>query len=211
MTAIADSLPAHRIDGVGAGPARIGPNAVIQLGHALRAAYPESVARSVFEAAGHGVLLDHPPTEMIDERVAIDLFRALVAQRSPDDVGTVLTEAGRLTADYIIAHRIPVPVRRLLKILPAPLSGPLLLSAIRRHAWTFAGHGTVSVGAGRPFRIEIADNPLAIGTCAWHRGVFKRMFSVLVMPGAQVRHTVCCDDGAPACRFDILRDGQDKH
>ena len=45
------------------------------------------------------------------------------------------------TGDYLLAHRIPKPVQALLKRLPAPLAARVLLAAITRHAWTFAGSG----------------------------------------------------------------------
>jgi hypothetical protein len=60
----------------------------------------------------------------------------------------VARSAGRRTADYLLAHRIPKPVQALLKALPARLAARVLLSAIARHAWTFAGSGVFSASTG---------------------------------------------------------------
>ena len=183
-------------------PGVVGPNAIIQLGSALLAGPGPTVAERVYARAGLAALLAAPPAEMLDQRVPARLFAALW-----DELGTaaapVASEAGRLTADYVIANRIPRLARGLLRLLPPRMAVPLLLSAIRRNAWTFAGSGRCRV-ASRPVPlIEISNNPLAMPDCTWHRAVLERMFDRLAAPGARVRHTACCTRGAPACRFEI--------
>lgn len=179
-------------------PALVGPNAVIQVAAALRALRGEAAAAQVFAAAGLSQMLAAPPQSMTEERAVAALHRA-VAEMAPEAAG----EAGARTADYLLANRIPAPAQRLLRALPRPLAARLLLAAIRRNAWTFAGSGAVSVaGWGRPV-IAIADNPLSVPGCPWHRGVFQRLFRALVDPGATVRVTACCAEGAAACRFEV--------
>ena len=113
-------------------------------------------------------------------------------------------EAGTRTAAYVLANRIPKAAQALLKSLPAPLAGPLLLKAIARNAWTFAGSGRVRTAArGRRFVVEIAANPLAMPGCVWHLAVFEGLFSALVAPRVSVSHPLCCHDGAALCRFEI--------
>lgn len=180
----------------------IGPNAVLQLAEALRADGGEAAARAVFDAAGLGALLDRPPEAMVDEHLPAALFKALFSVR-PADAPAIAADAGRRTADYIMANRIPGAVCTLLRLLPAPLASRLLLNAIARNAWTFAGSGTCTVSAGQPAVIAIRDNPMAMPGCAWHADVFRRLFGRLVHRSVSVRHAACCHEGGNTCQFEI--------
>ncbi len=119
----------------------IGPNAVIQLAESLRAAGLERVISQAFSSAGAGAWLAAPPVAMVDAAQVGRLHRAVRATLPPAQAAAVMADAGRRTADYLLSARIPRPVRLLLKLLPARLSARLLVSAIRAHAWTFAGAG----------------------------------------------------------------------
>jgi divinyl protochlorophyllide a 8-vinyl-reductase len=184
-------------------PHRIGPNAIIQVAEALRALHGEAAAKRVFGAAGLGGLLDRPPRRMTDERAVSALHRSLHALMPVQEAAQVAADAGRRTADYLLANRIPRMVQWLLRALPAPLAAPVLLRAISRNAWTFAGSGHVFVTRGSPAMIEIEANPVATGPCHYHIAVFERLFRVLVHPRADVQETKCCASGAVACRFTI--------
>jgi len=186
-----------------AAPGRVGPNAVIRLGEALRDRHGEARASAVFDRAGLGSILVEPPAEMVDERAAAGLFDALFAALPGDEAVAIAADAGKRTADYVLAHRIPRPAQAVLRILPPPLAARMLLRAIASSAWTFAGSGVFRARAGSPNVVEIAANPLAMPGCAWHVAVFERLFRALVSPRSTVRHTRCCDAGAPACRFEI--------
>ncbi len=118
----------------------IGPNAVIQLGEALRAMLGEQRAAGLYAQAGCAAWFATPPDAMVDERRTAALHQAL-RRDLPEEAPRILAEAGRRTGDYILAHRIPKPAQWLLRHVPAGLAGPLLLDAITRHAWTFAGTG----------------------------------------------------------------------
>jgi divinyl protochlorophyllide a 8-vinyl-reductase len=181
---------------------RVGPNAVIQLDAALVAGPGEAAARAVFTAAGLWSLRGAPPEAMVDEAVPARLFRATRAVLAPGEADAVLAEAGRRTAAYVLAHRLPKPVQAAMRVLPAALARPVLLAAIRSNAWTFAGSGVVTV---RGAVLEIAANPLATPGCPWHRGVLETMARRLVAADAVARHTACCAEGAPACRFVLTR------
>ncbi len=200
MTAVLASAGAER-----ASPAcgRVGPNAVIQLERALTDLYGRSVALRVFDAAGFRLLLDAPPEELIDETVPAALFHAVLRELPAGDATRALRTAGEWTADYVLANRIPGPARMLLRLLPARRAGPLLLQAIERHAWTFAGSGACRSGTRPGYVIEIAGNPLATPGCDWHQAVFARLFGVLVARGTRVSHPQCCAAGASVCRFEI--------
>lgn len=186
-----------------AASARVGPNAIIQIGEVLRDRLGDGCAYSVFEDAGLTDYLVAPPSDMVCERKARALFDALFDRLDRAAAMEVAREAGSRTADYVIAHRIPAFARLTLIMLPAPLAAPLLLQAIARHAWTFAGSGGVTVHAGSPHIVEIDNNPITMPGCVWHVAVFERLFQRLVAAGSRVSHRDCCGDGGALCRFEI--------
>lgn len=205
MTAAFPRSPAASIGTHGSASGKVGPNAILQLGHALREHQGERIARDVYTAAGLPDLLEAPPSEMVDERLVSALFRALDERLPRKEARAVAARAGARTAAYLLANRIPAPARAALAILPGPVSARLLLRAMARNAWTFAGSGEFRWRAGSPHVIEISRNPLAAPGCAWHVAVFEGLFRALVAPEARVRHTACCLDGDDACRFSIFR------
>jgi len=89
-----------------------------------------------------------------------------------------------------------------LKWLPGFIAGPLLMKAIVRHAWTFAGSAKVSARANR---LVIDNNPLCLHPCVWHEAVLQRLMRELVDPGATVVETGCTRSGAHACTFEFHR------
>ncbi len=199
---LAESTPPAAIDATDA-RSHVGPNAVIQLGHALRAQRGEGLAIEVYEAAGLREWLDEPPRGMVDERAVDRLFRALRRVLAAEEAAAVAAEAGARTAEYLLENRIPRPAHVMLRLLPQRLSARLLLRAISANAWTFAGSGIFRARPGSPHRLEIASNPIPVPDCVWHVAVFETLFRALVAPRARVRHLSCCLDGAPACRFEI--------
>jgi len=183
--------------------ARVGPNAVIQLGETLIAHDALGLAQRVYLAAGHLDWLRNPPAAMVSEADVAALHGALNRLAAPHEARAFAAEAGRRTGDYILANRIPRIAQKILRALPAPMAGRLLLKAIGRHAWTFAGSGRFACEPGRSLRFSIADNPLAQpGGCVWHEAVFTRLFQELVHPGVVVREIACCACGDEACRFE---------
>lgn len=193
----------------GPGESRIGPNAVLQVAAALRAAAGEGPTRQVFAVAGLEEWLDHPPERMVPEAAVAALHQALRAELDAAQARHVLQDAGVRTGDYVLTWRIPAPVRTLLRLLPAPLSGPLLLRAIERNAWTFVGSGTFTYRRGRPCLLEIRDNPVVAGeqadqpVCHWHASVFERLFQALVSRHSRVQEIECAAAGGDACRFEL--------
>lgn len=185
-----------------AAEALIGPNAILQMLAPLDRHLGRPARDALLEAAG----IEQLPggDGMIPEADAVALFREL-AGAHPEAAPSIAAEAGRATADYILAHRIPASVQVVLRILPHPLAARFLASGIARHAWTFAGSGVFRVGARSPLALEIAANPLAVfsGGCAWHAAVFARLFRKLADPGMLVAESACCARGATVCRFEI--------
>ena len=192
-----------------AGGARIGPNAVIQVAAALANRLGAGVSREMMRAAGLGAYVKAPPQTMIDEREVIALHSLLRERLHPATAGEVVRAAGLATGDYLLAHRIPRLAQWVLRGLPAPLAAPLLLGAIRRHAWTFAGSGEFHARSGRPIVITIGNCPICRGAnaarpqCDYYAATFTRLFRKLVHRNARVRETACHAAGAEHCRFEI--------
>ena len=148
-------------------------------------------------------------TGMILEGPVARLHQGLRRDR-PDLAAGLGWQAGLATGDYILAHRIPRLVQRVLKVLPWRVSARALSQAIARNAWTFAGSGRFLVIT--PLIFELRANPLVRGevaehpVCDWHRGVFTRLYQRLVHPGLTCHETRCCAMGHAACRFELRRD-----
>ena len=184
-------------------PGLVGPNAVVQLAVTLEEMIDRGEARSFFSRLGFEELYDTPPDEMIDQRIPAQLMRALW-DHFPDEMAqAIAATAGQKTADYVIAHRIPGIAKASFRIMPRSLAAKMLLKAIRRNAWTFAGSGACEVSRDQPHLISIRENPLAMPDCAWHVAVFERLFRRLVYGETRVSHLSCCKSGAEACTFAI--------
>lgn len=185
--------------------ARIGPNALIQTGHALSALFGDDTARAVFADAGLARRYDEPPASMVDEAEPKRLFAAISNRLPAEHADSVLREAGDRTALYLLENRIPRPARLLLPHLPIALSTRILLKAISGHAWTFAGSGLFSGrvdGWRSPIvTLRIGRNPLATPGCPWHSAVFQRLFSTLTASDLRVSHPACCARGDDACQW----------
>ncbi len=186
---------------------KIGPNAVIQLVESLRASGLERAMTPAFSRVGAAAWLASPPEEMVDAAQVGRLHRAVRASLTDAQAAAVMADAGRRTADYLLSARIPSPVQLVLRLLPPRLSAMILVSAIRAHAWTFAGAGRFSARPGSPTIFELSGNPLCAGersptpVCAWHAAVFQRLFQALVSPAATAVETSCAACGDEHCRF----------
>jgi divinyl protochlorophyllide a 8-vinyl-reductase len=157
----------------------------------------------IFGTAQLSYLLDNPPEYMVDQAIAARLHDTLRRALPAQDARAIAAEAGRRTADYLLAHRIPKPAQLAMKLLPPQWAARILLKAMAANAWTYAGTEHVRTEAGKLCVLEIIDNPLAQPLCPWHVAVFERLFRVLVAKGVNVSHAACCAQGAPSCRFDI--------
>jgi divinyl protochlorophyllide a 8-vinyl-reductase len=184
---------------------RIGPNAVTRLAEALGPARGEAV----FRAAGLLHRLREPPGRMVPEAEVTALHRMLRERLGDEAAASVSAEAGRLTARYLLAHRIPRPLQAVLRLLPAGIAARILVSAIRRHAWTFAGSGRFRALPGKPMRLEISGGPIASAgraakpVCAYYAATFETLFAALVSPRARVTEIACEASGDPACVFEL--------
>lgn len=183
----------------------IGPNAVTRLAEALGPARAEAV----FRAAGLMHRLREPPGRMVPEADVTALHRAMRERLGEDGAECVSAEAGRLTARYLLAHRIPRPLKTVLRLLPAGIAARVLVGAVGKHAWTFAGSGRFRVLPGRPMRVEITGGPIARAgraahpVCAYYAATFETLFAALVSPHTRVTEIACEASGDPACVFEL--------
>jgi divinyl protochlorophyllide a 8-vinyl-reductase len=192
---------------------RIGPNAIIRVGEALQHQLGATIAAELFALAGLSAYLANPPQQMVDETEALRLHALLRTELGARLAAEVSREAGVATAEYLLAHRIPKPVQALLRVLPAAWASRLLLAAIRRHAWTFAGSGHFEAVAGPPVLLTIRDNPLCRGqtsaepVCDYYAATFEHLFRRLVHADTRVRELTCEASGDNACRFEVSWSG----
>ncbi|WP_285711359.1 bacteriochlorophyll 4-vinyl reductase [Erythrobacter oryzae] len=166
----------------------IGPNAVLKtvevmeerLGHAETAAILADAQITRLPSGEH----------MIPEIEALRLHRWL-ALHDPMGALVIAEEAGARTADYIIAHRIPRAACWLLRRLPARLAAPMLMAAIRKHAWTFVGAGAFAPADAWHFTIDRTPArdrlPPSDSLFAWYGAVFTRLYRELVAPACTCR------------------------
>lgn len=188
---------------------RIGPNAVIRLAEALDALESKAVTKKLFIAANLENYVHALPQAMVPEEEVTLLHRHLRSDLGAGRAASVSWIAGLRTADYLLANRIPKPVQRLLKLLPARLSAFILLKAIGAHAWTFAGTSRFSWKMGRPITLTFEDCPLcrwdkaSEPCCSYYSATFERLFRELINADTSVRETECIATGGSTCRFEI--------
>ena len=192
--------------------ARIGPNAISRVAEALASLGPPALPQQVFDRAGLLHYLEQPPEHMVPEHEVQRLHAALRQALGARAAARVAADAGRRTARYLLAHRIPGAVQLLLRLTPARLATRVLCAAITRHAWTFAGSGRFDAQPGHPTQLSIRDNPLCRGvqtahpSCDFYAATFEVLFRTLVHRHASVRETACEAAGDEACRFEIRWD-----
>lgn len=188
---------------------RIGPNAILRVVEALESSSGPLAVREILERAGLSPYLESPPDAMVEEGEVSALHRALRDALGPQRARAVGRQAGHLTGDYLLANRIPPFAQTLLKALPPRLGGRLLLQAIARNAWTFAGNGQFTYRSGRPHRLHIAGCALCDGArskdplCDYYGATFERLFQTLVSRQARVIEVQCQAQGHPNCTFEV--------
>lgn len=190
-------------------PGRIGPNAITRVAEAVQHQLGSAITAELFALADLSRYLVEPPQQMVDEAEARRLHLTLHSELGARVAAEVSREAGVATAEYLLAHRIPKPVQALLRMLPATLACRVLLAAIRRHAWTFAGSGRFEAVAGPPALLTLRDNPLCRGqtsdepVCDYYAATFEHLFRVLVHRDTRVTELSCEARGDDACRFEL--------
>jgi divinyl protochlorophyllide a 8-vinyl-reductase len=173
-------------------PGRIGPNALLQVFNVLDDVLGAEETKRLARRAGLGHHVASPPSSMVDERDVVALHQTIRASLSADQSSLVLWQAGTRTANYILANRIPKLAQIVLRALPARPASAIMLRAIAKNAWTFAGSGQFSFRGGRPALLTLADCPAcfevyqADDPCLYYTATFEGLCRALVHPGAQI-------------------------
>ncbi len=189
--------------------ARIGPNAIIRVGEALVAMQGRGVAADVFAAADLAASFAVPPQSMVPEQQVTRLHTAMRGLLGVDLARRVGAEAGRRTAHYLLGHRVPRPLVLLLPRLPAWLSARVLLQAVSKHSWTFAGSADFTARAARPVQIGLAGCAICRDAhepgplCDYYGETLAGLFRALVSRDCVSEQTSCAAAGASACRFQL--------
>ncbi|HEX4931967.1 MAG TPA: bacteriochlorophyll 4-vinyl reductase, partial [Gemmatimonadaceae bacterium] len=192
------------------GGARIGPNAIIQTAATLVDRVGAAEAAALLSATTPW-RLDHLPTEMVDERDFSALMRGVLDHYSVVQAEAIMRESGIRTGDYLLRVRIPRLAQHLLGALPRRLGLRLLLSAITRNAWTFAGSAQFVVmhDARGVTAFELRGCPACRGlagdrpVCHYYAATVEHLVSSIVARQARVREVTCEAAGGAACRFEI--------
>jgi divinyl protochlorophyllide a 8-vinyl-reductase len=186
---------------------RIGPNAVIQTNAELLERVGLVAARAILREAGLERAEGTPPTGMVAEDDVRRLFIA-VERQHPAQARAILHAAGARTARYLLANRIPRPAQWLMRRLPPHLGARILLHAIRQHAWTFAGSGSVTtLVTPHAAMVCISACPVCRGVrasaprCDFHAGTLDGLAAELLGPQGRAREVSCIASGARQCAF----------
>jgi len=186
---------------------KIGPNSIIQTIAALHEVYDPIQSRAILVCGGAPDLAERLPSEMVDERDFYALAQMLVDQLGAEQAARILRRAGELTAGYLLRHRIPQPAQWVLRVLPMRQRFRLLLPAIARNAWTFAGSGSFSFDAGPTPWVRIAT-PALLGPptttgaiCHFYKGTFGHLARSLISRRITVWEMECQSHGAAACVY----------
>lgn len=189
----------------------VGPNAIIRQIAALADFEEDATVAAVLAIAGLPYQADQLPLTPVPEAEAATLTCALRASLGPLRAHRIAWEGGQQTAAYLLTHRIPPWLRRLLAHLPRHVALGVLLRAIRRNAWTFGAHGRLTLRPGPVPAMEIANCPHCRGlradepACGFVAGTLEGLVKALVDPRLHVRETDCAAVVAgAACRFTFL-------
>lgn len=143
---------------------------------------------------------------MVSERDVVTLHKTVRTMMTKSQGDQCLWRAGERTVDYILANRIPKPLQVLLRLLPAKQASTLLLNAIAKNAWTFAGSGTFGFTTGKPATLTLTDCP-ACGEvyrpderCLYYTATFQGLFQALAHPDARIE-----DDLSPSTNGRVRR------
>jgi divinyl protochlorophyllide a 8-vinyl-reductase len=192
-----------------AAEAVIGPNAITRMAQALSNRVGDELCAEIFSAAGISGYLKEPPTRMAPQSEVSRLHCETYARLGESRAAVVAWEAGLLTGDYLLANRIPLTAQRLLKLTPRALSARILVAAIARHSWTFAGGGIFSYAFDPHLRLTIAGSPICLAlhtqqpACHYFAATFERVFGEMLGPSLHVVESKCEATGASACVFDV--------
>lgn len=184
--------------------ARIGPNAIIQTFNALSARLGEDRAHLIFKSANHEKYIGNMPTEMVSEAEFHALVDAILAAIGEQDTAGVLKDSGQRTADYLLKNRIPGIFQWLVRRMPERLGMKLLLFAISKNAWTFAGSGAFSFAVGESMAIRVRVRfPSEPVVAYFYGGTFDKLLCTLINPKVAIAIEAHSDQDGIDCFYPV--------
>ncbi|HHE08000.1 MAG TPA: bacteriochlorophyll 4-vinyl reductase [Chlorobaculum parvum] len=183
-------------------PSRIGPNSIIQTIGALESGYGKNETEKLLKKMGQGYLIGNLPSEMVEESKFHSLVTALQKEIGDKSTASILKESGDRTAKYLLKVRIPGPFQSIVKLLPAWLAFKVLLFAISKNAWTFAGSGEFSYGSKLSpnimVKVTFPSHPV-VGN--FYLGTFTALLRELVNPDTAIQADIRKEGSAIVCNY----------
>ncbi len=163
----------------------------------------EPLRHKVIAEAGLPYLKTDQNRPSFSPTAILSLFQILERVLPKALASRVVILSARKAAEDLLKEHIPGIAQKMLYTLPDHVSAPLLLDALKRIAWTFAGSGSVRVMAGPPMYLVIDKNPAVIWGCLWQRALIETVFRNLISARARVEHLRCCKTGQSSCIYVI--------
>ncbi|MEI7747481.1 MAG: bacteriochlorophyll 4-vinyl reductase [Chlorobiaceae bacterium] len=183
-------------------PSKIGPNSIIQTVAALEAAYGKTKAETMLSKIGQGYLVGNLPKEMVEEAKFHTLVGALQKEIGETATSRILQESGERTARYLLKVRIPGIFQKFVKLLPPRPAFKLLLFAISKNAWTFAGSGEFAYTMKRPPEISVKVTfPTLPVVGNFYLGTFTALLQELVNPTTKIMADIRKDNSNIQCNY----------
>jgi divinyl protochlorophyllide a 8-vinyl-reductase len=182
--------------------AKIGPNSIIQTVTALETLYGRSEAEAILKRAGQGHWIGNLPSEMTEESKFHTLAGALLKEVGEQKTAAILEDSGRRTAAYLLKVRIPGFFQNILRPLPPGLAFRLLLFAISKNAWTFAGSGEFSYTSGKKPEIKVkvtCPSQPVVGN--FYLGTFETLLEKLVNQNTSIKASIEKKGSAILCTY----------
>ncbi|ACF13097.1 bacteriochlorophyll 4-vinyl reductase [Chloroherpeton thalassium ATCC 35110] len=184
--------------------ARIGPNSIIQTFNALSTRFGEERTKAIFRSAGHEKYIGNLPSEMVNEAEFHALVKAVLEEIGEKDASEILKDSGQRTAEYLLKNRIPGIFQSLVKLMPKKLGMKLLLFAISKNAWTFAGSGAFSFEVGDTMYIRVRVSfPSKPVVAYFYGGTFYKLLRTLIDPAAHVAIEEHSEKGEIDCFYNV--------
>jgi divinyl protochlorophyllide a 8-vinyl-reductase len=160
---------------------KIGPNSIIQTAESLREHCGIEVKTKVLQDAGLDQYNTELPSDMTTETHFHWFVKSLLSDQGKEMAAEILQDSGERTAVYLLKNRIPGFFQTIVKPLPNKLGLKMLLFAISKNAWTFAGSGEFSYNIGEASYIKvIVTHPSEPVVSNFYFGTFKRLLGELI-------------------------------
>ncbi len=160
---------------------KIGPNSIIQTAQSLIDHCGIEVKNKLLDQAGLSKYISELPSEMVSETEFHAFVQVLLEDQGKLMTAEILQDSGERTAVYLLKNRIPGFFQTIVKPLPNKLGLKMLLFAISKNAWTFAGSGQFSYHISNESYIKVVVTHSSNAAVAnFYFGTFKRLLGELI-------------------------------